>query len=207
MPFNFDHCSMNFNEVTGIVLAGGRSSRMGEEKSLMKLNGKTMIEFSIAALKPLCSQVIISSDRMVYDFTGCEVWPDEIKQQAPIVGIYSCLKRSKTDVNIILSCDMPLISSQFLKFLLENSVNNEVTIPIHQNGMIEPLCGIYKKSALETLKNSIEEKHYSIRDCIIKTAYCLVRLDEGSPFPENIFKNVNTPNDFNELSTIIPLTE
>jgi molybdopterin-guanine dinucleotide biosynthesis protein A len=193
---------MNPNEVTGIVLAGGRSKRMGEDKSLMRLNGKTMIEFSIDALKPLCSKVIISSKQSIYDFTGCQVWHDEIENQAPIIGIYSCLKRSETDVNIILSCDVPLISKELLEFLLANSADHEITVPIHDNGMIEPLCGIYKKSATGILKVCIDEGNFSMQDCILKASNILVKIDNLSMyFPGNQFKNINTPADFKDLST------
>jgi molybdopterin-guanine dinucleotide biosynthesis protein A len=103
--------NMTTSKITGIVLAGGRSSRMGEDKSLMKLNGKALVEYSINALRPLCDKVIISSNIAAYDFTGCEVWPDELPDQAPIIGIYSCLKRSETELNVILSCDIPLMST------------------------------------------------------------------------------------------------
>ncbi|MCX6240076.1 MAG: molybdenum cofactor guanylyltransferase, partial [Bacteroidia bacterium] len=80
---------MNTELITGIVLAGGLSRRMGTDKSMMMLNGKSLIEYSINALKPLCHNVVISSNNFNYDFTGCEVWPDELPDQAPIVGIYS----------------------------------------------------------------------------------------------------------------------
>jgi molybdopterin-guanine dinucleotide biosynthesis protein A len=195
---------MNAHEVTGIVLAGGRSSRMGENKSLMQLNGKRMIEFSIDALRPLCSEVIISSNYLVYDFTGCEVWPDELKDQAPMVGIYSCLKKSRTDLNIILTCDMPMIQTELLKYLLENSTGTDITVPVHENGMIEPLCGIYRKSAGIVLSKCIEEGNYSMNNCIRKASYRLVSIDNGLPvFTSNLFLNINTLVDFEAISSTL----
>jgi molybdopterin-guanine dinucleotide biosynthesis protein A len=194
---------MNSNDITGIVLAGGRSKRMGEDKSLMKLNGKTMVEFSVDALKTLCSSVIISSNQEVYDFTGCQVWPDEVADQAPIVGIYSCLKRSESEINIILSCDMPLINCELLKYLLARSADYEITVPIHENGMIEPLCGIYKRSAIDVLKMSIDEGNFSLKDCIRKTSHLLVPVDNLAQFvDQNFFRNINTPADFEDISKL-----
>jgi len=192
---------MNANEITGIVLAGGRSSRMGENKSLMKLNGKSMIEFSIEAIRPLCNEVVISSDYTVFDYTGCEVWPDELKHGAPIAGIYSCLKRSKTEINIILTCDMPLINTELLKYLLVHSEGSDITVPVHENGMIEPLCGIYKKGALEILEQCINEVNFSMKNCITRAKHRLVPIDLNHPnIAADQFLNINTPADFEKIS-------
>jgi len=173
---------------------------MGTDKSMMMLNGKSMIEYSIDALKPLCHKVLISSNNYIYDFTGCEVWPDELPDQAPMVGIYSCLKRSKTDINIILSCDMPLMSTTVLEFLLSNSSNHEITVPIHKDGFIEPLCGIYKKSAMGILKQFIDEGNFRLYDCIKATSHRLIIVNQQLPFYyPDLFSNINTPDDFHHL--------
>ena len=195
--------SMNTKSITGIVLAGGRSSRMGSDKSLMSLKGKTMIEYAINALKPLCSKVIVSSNNFIYDFTGCEVWPDELPERAPMIGIYSCLKRSETDVNIVLSCDMPLMSTGMLEHLLENSGNHDISVPIHGNHFIEPLCGIYMKSSLEILKEFVEKGNFRLNECIQAASHQLVEADSNLSFytPE-LFSNINSPEDFRNISQI-----
>jgi molybdopterin-guanine dinucleotide biosynthesis protein A len=191
---------MNTKSITGIVLAGGRSSRMGSDKSLMKLKDKALIEYAIDALKPLCSKVVISSNNFIYEFTGCEVWPDELPDRAPMIGIYSCLKRSKTDVNIILSCDMPLMSTEMLEYLLENSLNFDITVPVHGNQFIEPLCGIYKKSSIEILKECIGNGNFSLNQCIQSGTSRLVPVGPKLPFysPE-LFSNINYREDFDRL--------
>ena len=191
---------MTTPKITGIVLAGGRSSRMGEDKSLMRLNGKTLIEYSIDALRPICEKVIISSNNPNYDFTGCEVWPDELPDQAPIIGIYSCLKRSETELNIILSCDMPLMSASMIGFLLAKSADYDITVPVHDNGQIEPLCGVYKKSSQEILKEFIESGNFRLNDCIRSASYQFIPVDAQIPCnTPNLFLNINTPSDFGYL--------
>ena len=191
---------MTTPKITGIVLAGGRSSRMGEDKSLMRLNGKTLIEYSIDALRPICEKVIISSNNPNYDFTGCEVWPDELPDQAPIIGIYSCLKRSKTELNIILSCDIPLMSASMIGFLLAKSADYDITVPVHDNGQIEPLCGVYKKSSQEILKEFIESGNFRLNDCIRSASYQFIPVDAQIPCnTPNLFLNINTPSDFGYL--------
>ncbi len=191
---------MNRSKITGIVLAGGRSSRMGEDKSLMKLNGKPLVEYSIDALKPLCDMVVISSGNMIYDFTGCEVWPDELPDQAPIIGIYSCLKRSETEINIFLSCDMPLMSTSMIGFLVAKSAPFDITVPIHKNGKIEPLCGIYKKSSIGIIKEFIDKGNYRLNECIRSASCQFIDVDSQIPCnTPNLFININTPTDFGHL--------
>lgn len=191
---------MNTNPITGIVLAGGRSRRMGTDKSVMKLHNKTLIEYSINALKPLCNKVVISSNNFIYDNTGCEVWPDELPDQAPIVGIYSCLKRSTTQYNIILSCDMPLMSTAMIEYLLTNSDNYDITVPVHDNDLIEPLCGVYKQSAVFILKKYIDGGNFRLNQCIREASHRLITVDHRLPFySPDMFSNVNTPDDFQNI--------
>jgi molybdopterin-guanine dinucleotide biosynthesis protein A len=188
------------HKITGIVLAGGSSSRMGEDKSLLKLNRKSLVEYSIDALKPLCDKVIISSNNLIYDFTGCEVWPDELPEQAPIIGIYSCLKRSETEINIFLSCDMPLMSSLMIRYLLTKSADFVITVPVHDNGQIEPLCGIYKKSSIDVLKSFIDRGNYRLNECIRAASSQLVAVDSQIPCNSpNLFHNINTPTDYDSI--------
>jgi len=192
---------MNTEKITGIVLAGGKSSRMGTDKSMMMLNGKTLIEYSIDALKPLCQKVVISSNNFIYDFTGCEVWPDELPDQAPIIGIYSCLKRSDTNINIVLSCDMPLVTTQMLEYLLNNSEHQDITVPMHEIGFIEPLCGIYRQSSVENLKSFIDKGNLRLNECIRAGSHRMVPVSsQFSSFNENMFLNINTPDEFNRIS-------
>ena len=186
-------------KITGIVLAGGKSSRMGSDKSKMILNSKTLIEYSIEALKPLCETVVISSNNNIYDYTGCEVWPDELQDGSPLIGIYSCLRRSSTEYNIFLSCDMPLINTLLLEYLLSNSNDFDITVPIHGNNLIEPLCSIYKKSCIDVLKGFIDKGNYRLNECIRSTSHRLVKIDQTTDFSEKLFTNINTPDDFHKL--------
>ncbi len=194
---------MNTKSITGIVLAGGRSRRMGTDKSVITLNEKTLIEYSIDALKPLCDKVVISSNNYIYAYTGCEVWPDELPDQAPIVGIYSCLKRSTTEYNIILSCDMPLMSTVMIEYLLANSESHDITVPVHDNSLIEPLCGVYKQSAMGILKKYIDRGNFRLNQCIREASHRLITVDERLPFySTDMFSNINTPEDFQDILSL-----
>jgi molybdopterin-guanine dinucleotide biosynthesis protein A len=183
-------------DVTGIVLAGGKSSRMGTDKSLLVWQCKTLIEHAIDKLKPLCQKVVVSSNQHQYDFTGCETWPDIVPLQAPIIGIFSCLKRSETEVNLVLSCDMPLISTEFLEFLLESASNHEIVVPLNFNGLIEPLCGVYKKTITPEMEKYISSNKLSLVKFIETLENKLVSVES---FSSHLFKNINTPYDYRNI--------
>lgn len=181
--------------VTGIVLAGGMSSRMGTDKSLMLLHGKPIISYVIDAIKPLCDQVIISSNKMVYDFTQCEVWPDVYPIQAPMIGIYSCLKRSVTDLNIVVSCDVPFVESSLFSHLLANIGSCDIAVPVH-NKHLEPLCAVYRRTVVPDLQEWIDRENYRLFEFIEHTSHH--RLDiSNTNISENIFLNINTLDEFN----------
>ena len=92
---------------TAIILAGGKSSRMGSDKGLVLLNGKPMISYIIEILKKMQIPIIIISNNENYKQFGLPVFADIIKEKGPLGGIYTGLKNSKTESNIIVSCDVP----------------------------------------------------------------------------------------------------
>jgi molybdopterin-guanine dinucleotide biosynthesis protein A len=187
--------------ITGFVLAGGLSSRMGEDKSLMLFRGKPLIMHAIEALSPLCEKVIVSSNLPVYDFTGCEVWSDEYQVKAPVNGLCSCLKRSGTDWNIVLTCDMPLIGTKLFAHLLGQVHEDDAAIPVHGQGFVEPLCGLYNRSSLPVMERRMEAGQYSILELLqsIRCRYVKIGPDQDF-YTKEIFSNLNSLIDLDRLS-------
>jgi molybdopterin-guanine dinucleotide biosynthesis protein A len=192
---------MTTHDITGIVLSGGRSSRMRQNKSLMLFNGKPLIQHAIDTLLTVCGKVVISSNDPAYEFTGSEVWPDELPARAAMIGLYSCLKRSQTDWNIVMPCDMPRVEPRLLPFLLEQIPGYEVVIPVHHGSCIEPLCGLYNRSVLPGLEQRISIPQYSMQEFVGSTRCRLVYIDNRQDFfHERMFTNINTPGDFIHLN-------
>lgn len=191
---------MIHSNVTGIVLAGGNSSRMGTDKALLMLRGKPLIQYAVEVLRKVCEYVVISSNRTDYEFTGCETWPDIFPQQAPMIGIYSCLKRSGSDINVVLSCDMPLADPRLFDILLAYSGQHDIILPVHGDDCIEPLCGIYNRSVLSGFKESINLHHFGLLRYLKSSEFKAVEVNPGKDFNNpNMFVNVNTINDFDLL--------
>lgn len=194
---------MTGQDITGIVLAGGESSRMGQDKSLMVFGDKPLVSYAIDALTPVCSSVVISSNKAIYDFTQCAVWPDELPVNAPMIGIFTCLKRSASEWNLVLSCDMPLVDYRLFELLLTCSNDTDLVIPVHDDNSIEPLCGVYHKRVVPLLERLIHDQDYSLMHLIREARSQLVTIGPRHDFYKpNMFLNVNTSEDFKLLDAV-----
>jgi len=185
---------MNSNEITGIVLSGGKSTRMGHEKGLVTFGDKRLVDYSIQALKPLCGKILLSANNEVdsYREFGLEIVQDEIKGIGPMGGLLACLKKSKTRHNLILSCDIPFVETELLIYLLSELENEQVVVPIHNEGKIEPLCGYYNTNVISKLEESFLSGNYKLLDFLNKIKLKMVLVDKSLPFfNEQLFLNIN----------------
>lgn len=190
-------------KLTGIVLSGGKSSRMGKDKGFCELNKKPLIAYSIEVLSSVCSQIIIGANTNDYDYLGYPVIQDEIMDIGPIGGIYSCLKSSKTSDNVILSCDMPLVPIALIEFILSKKTGFDVVIPIFSN-FPEPLCAYYNKSITSDLFEAISAKKYKIQDVVKRFKTNFLQIDSGLAFyHEHLFANINTQQDLMEIENYL----
>jgi molybdenum cofactor guanylyltransferase len=183
------------SELTGIVIAGGKSRRMGAEKGLIPFNGKPLITYPVQMLGKVSAQVIISANSNSYDFLGLPVIADQTMGGGPMTGIYSGLLASETEYNLVLSCDMPLISIDLLMHLVASAVGCKAIVAFHQ-GFAEPLCGIYNRSLIGELESHISTRNFKLITFLETTGARFIEIDERLPFYHpNFFLNVNTPQD------------
>lgn len=149
------------SDITGIILAGGKSRRMGNDKAMLLYKGKTFIEHIISALQPLVKNIIIVSDDKEYDRFGLKRVADQIKNSGPLAGVYSGLHHSNTELNIVLSCDVPLIDSALLKLLIKEDDPSLDVVQFQSGDKTIPLIALYKKRCADTclsLLNSGERR-------------------------------------------------
>lgn len=182
--------------ITGIILAGGKSSRMGSDKGFLILKNKPFIQYSIDALRPLVSDIIIVSDHSRYDSLGFKRVTDHIKEAGPISGIFSGLEASKTDYNLILSCDIPLITTKVLEILIDAIDDATEIIQAESSGKTMPLVALYKNTVkskfLALLKNDERRLRVAVKQCSFKN----IPLDDINI---NATTNVNTKEDFKKI--------
>lgn len=182
--------------ITGIILSGGKSSRMGTEKGFLLFNNKPFIKHSIDALKPFVTETIIVSNNKAYDIFGLKRVEDVFENSGPLAGIYSGLKKSKTAYNLVLSCDIPLINATVIEKLINALDNDSEIIQIESDGNTMPLIALYKKHCKHTILKLLNEGErrlqYAVNQCQVKN---VVLNDEETYFTQNI----NTPEQLNAI--------
>ncbi len=184
------------NNISLIILAGGKSSRMGRDKALLKFKGKTFVQILYDNLKHICSEVIISSNNPEVAISGTKTIADEYKEIGPMGGLYTCLKHSKTNYNIVVSVDTPFISAKLLSALLEKSQNYDISIIEHLN-KTHPLIGVYHKDVLKILESEIKSKKYKVMTFLKKTKFQIINIDK---IYKNELLNINNQEDYNSLT-------
>jgi molybdopterin-guanine dinucleotide biosynthesis protein A len=190
-------------QITGIILSGGKSSRLGEEKGLVELNGKPLINYSIEILKPVCDIIIISANNNLDDYKafGYDVVEDEIKGIGPMGGLMACLKRSETRYNFVMSCDTPFIPSELFTFLLNSIENFQAAIPVHHANYFEPLSAVYATNIIWELQHCIENDTFKMIDFLEKVNAKKIFIDDHLPFyNDEMFVNMNTRKDIESRS-------
>ncbi|HLG33979.1 MAG TPA: molybdenum cofactor guanylyltransferase [Bacteroidia bacterium] len=187
--------------ITGFILAGGNSSRMGEEKGVMLLNGKSMVEHEIEKLKPCVDNLILIANSDAYMHFNIPVVSDKIKNTGPAGGIFTGLSISETERNFFISCDMPFITGKIILKIISRSVETEITVPV-VNHRIEPLCGVYSKSCLEKWELLINAGTIKLREIIMHFSSKFVELKEDIFSAHQHFANINTKIQFEEAIKI-----
>jgi molybdopterin-guanine dinucleotide biosynthesis protein A len=154
--FNPDRILIKNNEwivqekATAIILAGGKSSRMGEDKYLLPVHGQPLIQYIIKQLQGHFDEVIIgANDPQRFAFTGLRVVPDMEQDKGPLMGIYSCLMASTNDINFITACDIPEMNTKLIHNMINLSVDYDIVMPVTGNDKHEPLYAIYRKSVAQ----------------------------------------------------------
>lgn len=190
----------NKKDITGIVLAGGKSSRMGSDKGLIKIDNKTFVENVIAAMEPLVNEIIIVSNNPEYDQFGFYRVEDDIKDSGPLAGLYSGLKYSNSEFNLVLSCDIPIIKTEILEKLIEVDYKNYEVTQIESHNKTMPLIAIYQKQCMHKCLELLQQDERRLRVAVnqLKTKTIVIDSDYD-PF----VKNVNNKEDLKTINHAI----
>ena len=199
-------------KVTSIVLAGGRSLRLGRSKALEVINGKGLIERVIERLSPLSDRILIVTSQEqadLLDIPGAEVLTDVYPGAGPLGGIYTGLLASESSHSIAVACDMPFLNTGLLRHMVELCHGFDAVVPRWENGVIETLHAVYSKSCLEIMKMRLENNQLRITSFLNEVRVRYVEEAECRRFdPELLtFLNINQQSDLEKAIKLAAETE
>ena len=182
-------------DISGFILAGGKSNRMGTDKALLMVHNEPLLKRMISLIKPFCNTIAISGHKADYIGFNTEIVPDLFSGCGPISGILSSLKHSSTEWNLFVSVDVPFINRDLIQYLISQTGEFDCIIPKH-DGRVEPLIGLYNQQIIPVVEGMIESKDYKLMRLLSEINTCYVDCtDMKKQFPL-IFTNINSPDDY-----------
>jgi molybdenum cofactor guanylyltransferase len=185
-------------EATAIVLAGGKSSRMGRPKALLPFDSEPLIAHIVRTLQYLFGEiVVVAAPGQDLPSLPVKLVRDDIAYQGPVGGIYYGLKASGGEFSLVTSCDVAFLNSRFISYLISQIANYDIVVP-YWEGRFQPLQAIYRRSVLPLLKGQLERGELRPVYLFDKVRTCRIGEDEIRRFdPDGLsFFNMNTPADY-----------
>ncbi|MFQ6069429.1 MAG: molybdenum cofactor guanylyltransferase [Candidatus Aminicenantales bacterium] len=187
-------------EVSCIILAGGKNTRMGREKAFLRIGERTIIEEQKDTLKKIFDEIIIVTNNHSYFHNlDVKVVKDIIPHCGPLGGLYSGLSVCSNIHGFLIGCDMPFPSISLINYMIKKIKKNDIVIPVSSRGL-EPLFAIYSLNCLETIKRHLEMKDLKISNVLNYHRVSYVSPREVKKFDphEFSFLNVNTPEEYEQ---------
>jgi len=181
---------------TGVVLAGGRSSRMGRDKALMPYEGRTLLERALDSLEPHVQELLVIGDPGRYGHVGPFVVADDIPGVGPLGGIVTAMRYASHDRLLVLACDMPNVSPSLFSFLkLGLGAERNAFVPVC-DGRVEPLAAAYHRRCRPRFEAQIAQAAWKVSDALETVGATLVQVCPGeNGWPPDLFRNINLPAD------------
>ncbi len=181
-----------------VLLAGGKSSRMGEDKSLLPFKGyPTLAEYQYKRLNPYFKKTYLSAkSRSKFNFTTNVIEDDKnYKESAPFIALISSFEELDSEFVAFLSVDVPFFTEVEFRSLAQN-LSKDGAVAVSSRG-VEPLCAIYSKAILPNLKKLVEMKKYRFADLFERIEVTKVEFGDNG-----LFANLNTKEEYEKWSNI-----
>lgn len=197
-----------FRRVAAFILAGGASSRMGQDKGLLEFSGVPLIVHSASLIEPLVADVTVVGSPRRYAALRLSAIPDKAvaddvskSSDGPLTGIVTALRETCKPWNLILACDLPYMTAAWLEWLLSRAVRSEaqVVVPRSERGF-EPLAAVYRRDCGPPLADALARGVRKVTDAIGELKLDVIDHREWRRLDPRglVLKNMNTPADYKE---------
>jgi len=183
-------------DLTGIVLAGGKSLRMGTDKAFLELDGKLFIAHILETVQQCTEDSFVVSDNQKLDELGITRFPDLVPGLGPVGGIHTGLSHSKTQYNLIVACDTPFLNQGTIHDLIEGIDQKHDVFIVQCQGVLMPLIGIYKKSSMALFSRAIDEETLGLQKLLKGMKTKIIALPSSHA---KSVRNINTREDLENI--------
>jgi molybdenum cofactor guanylyltransferase len=183
--------------ITGFVLAGGKSTRMGRDKAGLSFDGRTLLETALEAARAVADKVFILGDPELYGAYAATI-ADVFPGCGPLGGIHAALQQTTTEFNLMIAVDTPFLSGSLLRYLVERALEARAIVAAPKiNAYPQPLCAVYSRAFLPIAERALKTGAYKIVPLFPETGTLLIREAELKEvaFTAEMFENLNTPED------------
>ena len=202
----------------GLVLAGGKSTRFGGNKALVRLGEKPLITHVVDVALRVADEVVVAIGRESSSVVYRKLLPesvtlvkDRLRAKSPLVGILTGLQVMKSEYSIVLSCDTPFASGEVLELLFKKAVHSDAAVPQWPNGDLEPLQSVYKvRPTISAAKNALRYEEFGSVDMIerlSKVTYVPVKEIKSIDKGLTTFFNINRRSDLRRAERFLFVTQ
>ena len=185
-------------QISTAILAGGLSRRMGREKAFLELGASTLIERVIAAAAPLTSDwMVIAPGSDAFARLNLPILPDLRPHLGPLGGLHTALKRAAHPLVLLLACDLPFLTTDFLRFMVDRLGRHQALVPRNAIGL-QPLCALYTRSCLPAVEAAIQRRELHMPSFYPDVDLSILEPCEWREFDihQLLFTNLNTPAEY-----------
>jgi molybdopterin-guanine dinucleotide biosynthesis protein A len=189
------------DSVTAVILAGGKSSRMGQNKALLQIGGIPLIQRVQELLAKIFSKIVLSTAaENAYPQLQLPEIVDHYPETGPLGGITTVLESGLSPI-FCVACDMPFLNQNLIEFQCNITDCCVAVIPVWENHP-QVLHGLYRKDLLSAFHSGLKEEHHKITDWLEEAPVCYLLEEEIRRFdPAGLsFRNINTPDDYKSLT-------
>jgi molybdopterin-guanine dinucleotide biosynthesis protein A len=182
------------NDLTGLVLAGGASQRMGRDKAFLELDGRPLIQIVVERMMGICSEVlIVSGDVAPYAGFGVPVVQDRFPDVGVLGGLHAGLYTASYELSLAVGCDMPFLKPDLLRAFARWAAGVDVAL-LRRGEHVEPLHAAYRRTCLPAMEKAIRAGKRRIVSFFPEVRVRYVTLEEVRPLDPQLisFRNLNT---------------
>ena len=187
--------------MTGIILSGGKSRRMGKNKAFVEIDGQRLLDRTVALFRDLFDEVIlVTNEPLLYLDQNVTIVTDIIPGKGALGGIYTGLFFAQNERAFVAPCDMPYLNRSFIAWMRDNQEQYDVLVPAPPDGL-QPLHAVYSRRCLPSIKKLIDDDRLKIkilykRSRVVEIPESTLRTFDGS---ETMFQNINSPEDLAQI--------